>query len=292
MHLGSLLSERLENLIGRVQTEDHAREIALTCSLSLERARLLLDTYCNEARVGLALVAPSLQPGMRVLEVGSGIGLLASVVAEEIDFVGIEPGASGFGFMPTLAKIVTRVSLSNRPFAPLPIGVAELDPEKHGTYDFIYSVNVLEHVLSLDEAISALARVLVRGGSMVHLCPNYAVPYEPHLAIPLIPGFPQLTRHLFPSRVKLYPGLWEELSFVTAGRLQRLAGHHGLKVDFDQGVMGAMVRRILEDPILARRQGKVVSTAAKIIRKSGALALIDRIPARFATPMVSRMSKQ
>jgi 2-polyprenyl-3-methyl-5-hydroxy-6-metoxy-1,4-benzoquinol methylase len=283
---------RLETLIAKIAAADHSAMLSERCNLPVDYVRLLLDTYCNEARVGLGLIEPSLEPGLRVLEVGSGIGLLASTLAAEgVDIVGVEPGAAGFGFMPALASIVSAHAGSPPPFAALPIGVAELDPDTHGRFDLIYSVNVLEHLMELDAAVAAMSRVLAPGGAMVHMCPNYAAPYEPHFTMPLIPGAPRLTKYLFPKRVRLYPGLWEELNFITAGRLRRLARRNALQISFDRGTTGEMVRRILTDPILARRQGRLVRLAATIVRASGALAIVDRIPPSLATPMTARLSR-
>jgi 2-polyprenyl-3-methyl-5-hydroxy-6-metoxy-1,4-benzoquinol methylase len=288
----AMLSERLAAVIGRITVDKNADAIARSCGLRPEQVRLLLATYCNEARVGLQLIAPSLHPGLRVLEVGTGVGLLASLLSErEVDIVGIEPGNAGFGFMPALASLVTTTLAAGKPFAALPIGVAELDPTKHGVFDLIYSVNVVEHLRELEIAMAAMSRVLSPGGMMVHMCPNYTVPYEPHLLMPLIPWAPRLTARLFPARVQKYPGLWDDLNFVTTGRLRRLAAQNGLAINFDKGVMGAMMRRVLTDPVLAERQGPLVRGISSVMQRCGALTLIDQLPAALATPMIARLTK-
>ena len=288
----SVLAGQLNDLIARLAREDHVSKLARTCNLPVDRIRLLLDTYCNEARVGLALIEPNLRVGMRVLEVGSGIGLLGSILAQnDIDVVGIEPGAAGFGFMPELAAIIASDMKRQKSFVALPIGVAQLDEAVHGRFDFIFSINVLEHLRELDEAVAAMSRVLAPDGNMVHMCPNYAVPYEPHLTIPLIPGFPRLTKHLFPARVRHYPGLWEDLNFITASRLRRLGKKNQLTVTFDPSVMGAMVRRLLTDHIFAERQSRLIRAASNIVLMIGGLAIIDRIPPELASPMVARFRK-
>ena len=38
------------------------------------------------------------------------------------------------------------------------------------------------------------------GGAMIHMCPNYFVPYEPHFGIPLIPFAPRATQRFFRAR--------------------------------------------------------------------------------------------
>jgi 2-polyprenyl-3-methyl-5-hydroxy-6-metoxy-1,4-benzoquinol methylase len=290
--LEATLFARLEHLISTIAVEAHADELAHICNLKTDYARLLLDTYCNEARVGLRLIAPVLRPGQRLLEIGSGIGLLARTISGQgYDITGVEPGTSGFGFMPTLSAIVARCMPTEKPFQPLDLLASQLDPDIHGAFDLIYSVNVVEHIVDLDASIAAMARVLAPGGTMVHMCPNYTVPYEPHLAIPLLPFVPSATKHLFLAKTRLYPGLWEGLNFVTAGRLRKLAGQNGLSIHFDKGIMGMMIRRILQDPVFSSRQGRAVSLMAKVIDSLGALRLIDHLPPDLATPMVSRFTK-
>jgi 2-polyprenyl-3-methyl-5-hydroxy-6-metoxy-1,4-benzoquinol methylase len=284
---------RLDEVIVRARDTRNVASIARQCDLPEGHVALLLETYCNEARFGLALVAPSLRPGQRVLEIGTGIGLLAGVLADiGVEITGIEPGAAGFGFMPALAAVVTESLNSQRPFQPSDIGATTLDPSVHGQFDLIYSMNVLEHLLQLDASMAAMTGVLKPGGTMFHMCPNYTVPYEPHFAIPLVPFAPRLTRFVFPQRLRQLPGVWDELNFVTAGRLRRIAKKSGLRVAFEPGVTGAIVRRILTDPLLAARQGPGLRAFAAIVNRSGLLAVIDRVPARLATPMIARFTRR
>ena len=90
---------------------------------------------------------------------------------------------------------------------------------------------------------------------MVHLCPNYTLPFEPHFGIPLIPFFPRATACLYPQTIKKLPGIWEELNFITAGRTKRLASAGGLTVSFDQGILAAAMRRFDRDQLFRERQG-------------------------------------
>ena len=80
--------------------------------------------------------------------------------------------------------------------------------------------------------------VLAPAGSMVHTCPNYHVPYEPHFGIPLVPGVPSATRFVLPGRIAS-SGLWRSLNFVTSTGLRRTARRAGLTVEFEPGEDGA-----------------------------------------------------
>jgi SAM-dependent methyltransferase len=288
-----LLTARLEALIARTVGHSSIDDVAARCGLSPERARHLVATYCNEARVGLRLIAPLLAPGSRVLEVGSGIGLVSTLLANEgYGMVAIEPGASssGFGFMPHIASVVREVGDGDRAFL-LDMSVVDLDPGRHGRFDLVFSINVLEHIPDLEGTFSAMASVLEPRGQMVHLCPNYTVPYEPHFNIPLIPGAPRTTRFLFPSVVRKYPGVWDELNFITARRVRQLAARNGLTATFDKGVMGAFFRRLDTDELYRERQGPVAVAVHRCVSALGLLKFIDRVPASCASPMIFRLSR-
>jgi 2-polyprenyl-3-methyl-5-hydroxy-6-metoxy-1,4-benzoquinol methylase len=281
---------RLAEFIERVVTHDLASHAAACCSMPYEEAQFLLRIYANEAFAGLRLIAPLLTSGTRVLEVGSGIGVLSAFLAEAgSEIVGIEPGAIGFGFMSEMAAAIrARVDLPSA-FKPLPIGAGDLTTAKHGLFDLIYSVNVVEHINDLDEAFRAMAGVLGEAGVMVHHCPNYALPYEPHFGIPLVPVFPRATRYVFPHLMTKYPGLWDSFNFVTAGRIRRIARRISLDVTFDRHVMGDAVRRLQQDPIYRDRQRTTLVRGVSAFSAMGGLRLIDAIPPGLASPMIMRL---
>lgn len=264
--------------------------VAQGCGLGPEEATQLLATYANEAGVGLELVVPLLRPGMRVLEVGCGIGLLASFLRQSgVDITGLEPGASGFGFMPEIGSAILRHLPDTLRAEWLGIGAGQLDPARHGQFDLIYSTNVLEHIPDLAGAFRGMASVLAPGGTMVHLCPNYAVPYEPHFGIPLVPFLPRATAFLYRETIKKLPGIWEELNFITASRVKRLARTNRLSISFDRGVLAAAMRRFDQDPLFRERQGGLAGKVQSTARALGLLGLLEKLPAGLASPMIMRL---
>lgn len=266
-------------------------QAGMSVGYSRTEAEKLLATYVNEARVGFDLVAPLIRPSMRILEVGCGIGALARFLLDQgFDVVAIEPGSSGFGFMPAIGRAILDFSPA-REERWLAIGAEALRPELHGTFDLIYSVNVLEHIPDLDGSLRGMAGVLRSGGRMVHLCPNYFVPYEPHFGIPLLPVRPGLTRHLFPATLNRFPGLWEELNFITGPRLSSLARRNGLAVTFDHGVLSKHLGRFESDPVFKARQGILARSLSTMIRTFGLKHILDVIPGAYLTPMVARMER-
>jgi SAM-dependent methyltransferase len=230
---------------------------------------------------------------MRLLEIGSGSGLLAGFLREQgFDIVGLEPGAGpGFKHMQTMFEIV-KANLKHAPeFELTRASITELSPDKHGAFDLIFSVNVLEHIPPIEEGFAAMARVLAPAGQMIHICPNYTVPYEPHFSIPLVPRLPGLSKLLFLSKVKeaALPGIWEDLNWITVGRARRYARDNGLTIQFEKGSVGEAMRRIQVDPIFASRHGPVLKFASKALDRIGLLDLIDKLPPSLISPMTFRM---
>lgn len=253
----------------------------------------LIDTYCGEARAGLALIENDLAPGLRLLEIGSGSGLLAGFLSQQgFDIVGLEPGAGpGFSHMRRMFDIVKAHLQSD--FDLTRASVTELSPDKHGQFDLIFSVNVLEHIPPIAEGFRAMASVLAPTGKMLHTCPNYSVPYEPHFAIPLVPGSPALSKAIFlkPEMEERLPGIWEDLNWISVGLVRKFARDNGLVVTFEKGAMADALRRLSRDEVFASRHGLFLQNVSAVMDKLGLLSLIELLPASVITPMTFRMTK-
>jgi SAM-dependent methyltransferase len=163
----------------------------------------------------------------------------------------------------------------------LTLPVEDITAEVAGTFDLVFSNNVLEHVDDVDRTMGALSEVLRPSGVMVHNCPNYHVPYEPHFGVPLLPGWPAETARLLPASVTS-TGLWRSLNFVTARQVRRVAARHGATVDFERGVLADAFDRFGE-PEFARRH-RVLARLAGPLR--AITPLVRRIPPSLATPMI------
>ncbi len=244
----------------------------------------------SEAELALALLR-SLGPlaaDLRLLEVGAGAGVVAGVLhAAGARLVAIEPLIGGFDLF-----AVVRDELTERwPAAAAPIdrrAAVELDPARDGRFDVIFSVNVLEHVRPLHASLDALAAVLAPGGRMLHTCPNYRVPYEPHFAMPLVPLRPALTARL--RRDLAADPLWQSLNFITAADVTGFAERAGLELAFRPGVLTGAIDRLAGDPAFARRQGWAGRSAAALGR-AGLLGWLRALPPSWLTPMVFELRR-
>jgi SAM-dependent methyltransferase len=124
-----------------------------------EQARLaLLNRLTNGPFVKFLQV----RPGMRVLEVGSGLGLLAAEVAqatERVEVVGLERSSE---------QIAAAV---NSPFVRFVLGDAHKLPFEDASFDLVYCRYLLEHVADPAKVLAEMRRV-ARPGSRVAAMEN------------------------------------------------------------------------------------------------------------------------
>ncbi|MBK7074853.1 MAG: class I SAM-dependent methyltransferase [Myxococcales bacterium] len=260
-----------------------AAAVAARADLPVAAVQARLADIAGEARLALGHLARprlALAAGQRVLEVGAGTGALSTILARAgLAVTALEPIVAGFD----LFDHVHAALRARHPDAP-PLDRREaraLDPARDGRFDRIVSINVLEHCRPLGPTLDALAAVLAPGGRMLHACPNYRVPYEPHLGAWLVPGRPAWTARLRPRLAD--DAIWRTLNFITAGDLRRSARRHGLELTLEPGVLGEAIARIGEDPAFARRQGGV-ARVAQLVERTG---LAAALPAAWVTPMVA-----
>lgn len=252
---------------------------------SKEKASDYIKTIQAEARMGLNLISSSLLKSHRVLEVGSGMGLLAGYLNSiGINITALEPGLGGFSVSTALADAVAG-SPEFKTLKRLNVSAEELSQKDYEEFDFIYSVNVLEHIPELEKAMQGMRNVLTKQGKMMHTCPNYTVPYEPHFGIPLIPFFPRLTPFIY-SQCK-NSELWDSFNFITASQIERICSRNSMNIRFDASVLHRSFLRLEEDPeFLKRQSNSLVGTIFKILKSTGLINITRFIPAKLATPMV------
>jgi 2-polyprenyl-3-methyl-5-hydroxy-6-metoxy-1,4-benzoquinol methylase len=273
-HVALLISERV------------VKRVAERTGGDMEATAALLNTYAAECKYGHHLITKQLPPGCRILEVGAGIGMLSSYLQMlGHDITALEPCAAGFDFF-AIQEVVSEETKTDVPF--LHVRAEELTPLQHGVFQFIFSVNVLEHIPDLAGALAGMVSVLAPGGRMWHTCPNYVLPYEPHFGLPLIPMFPRATSILLPRRISSGE-VWRSLNFITYFGLKRLARANGLTTTFRTGTMAEALRRLDSDREFAARQSGLPSLIYRILSAVGGVSAIEALPAAVSTPMMVAM---
>lgn len=278
------LAERLADYLEKLRQPELVEFANSRSGVERRRAQLTIRDYIGEVPIGLDLVTRVPILGRRVLEVGAGIGALSVFLHRiGVDVTALEPGANGFDANAKLGEAL-RVWVGAADLKVLDLEVGQLEPARHGTFDVVFSTNVLEHIPDLDDAFRAMASVLSPQGVMLHLCPNYGVPYEPHFGIPLIPGAPRRTEVL--ARGLAQNTVWRSLNFVTTGAIRRYAAKWGLEVRFEGGLMARAFTRLEGDETYRDRHPPYVRAFSRILRGTGLLRLVAALPPALATPML------
>lgn len=127
-------------------------------------ARRIMRAWNNGKRI-CSQVAPLLQPGSRVLEVGAGIGCTVKVF-EKAGFAaqGIDPGGEFLKF--SRDKLHTDVEIRNL-----------YDLPQESQFDAVLLIHVIEHLRSPKQALRHIAGLIKPGGMFYVECPNLQAPF-------------------------------------------------------------------------------------------------------------------
>jgi 2-polyprenyl-3-methyl-5-hydroxy-6-metoxy-1,4-benzoquinol methylase len=259
--------------------------------LSIEDARNKVLHSVEEAIHTFELIDQPDLKSKRILEAGAGLGVLACYLnARGYHVCVLEPGENGFEENRNAAQFLRTEFKANYPI--FDCAIEDLSVEQHGYFDLIVSNNVLEHVACPISALESLGKVLdSRGGAMVHNCPNYAVPYEPHYRILLVPFFPKLTRYFLPAAV-LGDACWQSLNFISHQTVIRAAKQMNFEVAFKRGLMHEALERLEKDPLFAERQSGLPKRIHHFLEKWGLLEAVKYLPYQLSTPMVFTMRRR
>lgn len=250
-----------------------------------------LETYANESKITLQLIENYLKADERMLEVGAGLCLTSLFLKSRgYRIVALEPVMGGFDIFEQLQKAVLD-HYANIELEVLDRPAQELSAESNGHFQFIFSNNVIEHIPLWRNALLAMLSVLDQNGVMVHTCPNYTIPYEPHFGIPVLRRFPKLSSRLFAKRIALQPGVWKSLNFLTYRQVVTFFEDKDVSVSFVDELLFQALRRLETDPLFrARHQGPLVRIY-QLLKASRLLQLIRKLPPSWTTPMVFSVHK-
>ena len=285
------LTERLDQFLDALPFEHIAEEVAQSSQHNVETIAAMLDTYANESRISVGLIADRLKPSLQILEVGAGLCFTSLFLkAEGYQITALEPAIGCFGMFEQLKNAVLKHHAALQ-LEVITVPAQQLNRKQHGRFDLIFSNNVIEHIPDWQAALTAMTSVLSRQGNMVHACPNYSVPYEPHYGVPIFRRLPGLSRLLFLSS-RCDTEIWNSLNFITCKNIRNYCNSYGLICCFKKELLYNALKRIDDDPLFKQRHQGLIAGIATFVMRSGLEQLIRHSPPAMATPMIVKISRQ
>jgi hypothetical protein len=256
-----------------------------------------LETYMAEADAFFAIVQDDLShldPGTRIIEIGSGIGLLSLFIAAKgFKVASVEPQSNGFGRMHDMRELVMSSWVGPIPHIEW---LEDLPHAEEGhEYGYALAINVLEHVPDWAALTRSVVNLLGFQGKFRAIFPNYLWPYEPHFNMPTMFN-KRLTENLFRRRISSSEmdsplAFWRDLSWLTGTKLRREFQGNDVTVDFKRQAFMSYLERLSGDPIFLKRKGikqtprlEFVSSLAQIVFRPVPSLFLPILDCTFTKP--------
>ncbi len=160
------------------------------------------------------------------------------------------------------------------------------DCEFNHKFDFIFSINVMEHLQNPYAVLLQMVSTLKNGGTYRFFCPNYDFPYEPHFgkwifsrkndAFHLKPVFATEARiDLIDSK-----GLYLSINFITRRKINSYLRKHNLYFQSNRNAFYEVLVRSLADSGLQERHRSLHKTVL-LMKRIGLLGLAKLFPSNF-----------
>ena len=249
----------------------------------------LFLTYQNEALAARRLLHPNLlelRSGSEILEIGGGIVALAiQLTSEGFSVTSVEPVGEGFTGISSIMQIFLDIAKEEG----LELNLIQAPIEECsflGDFDFIFSINVMEHLNNPYSVLLQMEDALKPGGIYRFFCPNYDFPYEPHFgkwifarknqAFYLEPNFVSV------PRVDLIDsfGLYQSINYLTLRKLCSFSTDNNLSFKVNKNAFYEILIRSIADSGLQDRH-KSLYKAVLLLEKLGLLHLAKYFPPSF-----------
>jgi SAM-dependent methyltransferase len=221
-----------------------------------------------------------------ILEVGGGIlALSVQLASEGFQVTTVEPVGEGFTGISYIMEIFLEISRHenlNTELIRSPIEISEFKRD----FDFIFSINVMEHLKNPYSVLIQLIGNLRKGGSCRMFCPNYDFPYEPHFQ-----KWMYLRKngafHLPLSRARTnmieiseWPGVHGSLNFITLRKLEDFLWQHNIRYLVHKCALRNIVMRGVFDQELRNRH-QLLANVIRVLHKLKITGIIYLLPMRF-----------
>ncbi len=252
-------------------------------------------TAVNQAKFGLSRIMPVLgRPtgsDFQVLEVGAGSMLLSAYLASVgLRVTALEPLTPDFSWFQALqTEVLAYCSREGIKFERVESMAEEYVTP--GRYDLIFTIHVLEHMRDPLHALENMYQSLKEPGVLLAVCPNYDVPFEPHLGIFLVGLSKSLNSRLYARRVAAKSKVWDGLYFIRYSRLRRYLDEKRIRYSFNRCMVRDMFQQLGKDEFLYARMPSFVRWSYRILQSAGVINFLSLLPLRMQTPMELLVTK-
>jgi SAM-dependent methyltransferase len=249
----------------------------------------------NQAKFGLSRILPVLERAgrndCRVLEVGAGPMLLSAYLASKgFRVTALEPLTPDFDWFGALqADVLAYCARESVTFERVET-IAE-EYVKPAEYDFVFTIHVLEHMQDPLRAVGNMYQSLKTPGFLLAVCPNYDVPFEPHLGIFLVGRSKALNARLYARSIAAKPKIWDGLSLIRYSQLRRYLDDQRIRYAFNRCMLRDMFLLLGRDRSLYARMPTVVRWGYRALDLIGGIKLLSWLPLRMQTPMELLITK-
>jgi SAM-dependent methyltransferase len=261
----------------------------------------LFDIYAEEAAFGRRYIASdlgSLPLGAKILEVGAGSLLLScQLIREGFQVTALEPIGIGFSHFEQMRQIVL-ARAATLECLPKTLNINAEALTESDLFDYVFSINVMEHVEDISLVIARIAKSLKPGASYRFTCPNYLFPYDPHFNIPTLIS-KRFTEKILGGKIfgskKVFDsaGTWKSLNWINVVQIRKIVQLlPGLKVTFNRCLFVATIERIASDAHFASRRSSIIRIIFLLLLKSQLYRLLRFIPAALQPIIDCKLQKK
>lgn len=252
-------------------------------------------TALNQAKFGLSRILPVLSrlagDNFRVLEVGAGSMLLSAYLASKgLNITALEPLTPDFSWFETLQMEVLAFCAREGVTFERVSSIAE-EYVTPGRYDVIFTIHVLEHMRDPLRALENMYQSLKQPGFLLAVCPNYDVPFEPHLGIFLVGRSKSLNARFYTHRIAAQSKVWDGLFFVRYSRLRQYLDQKRIRYAFNRNMVRDMFQQLGKDQFFYARMPPFIRWSHRILKAAGVIELLHFLPLRMQTPMELLVTK-
>jgi 2-polyprenyl-3-methyl-5-hydroxy-6-metoxy-1,4-benzoquinol methylase len=161
-----------------------------------EEDKYLADSYYENAKADAIFAFQSIKNYLsynaKILEIGGGLHFLSNYLSYKgYQLTSLEPG--GFSdYMDIMRKNLLNINFNKKNFIINTTLENYSDNYSKEKFDFIFSINVLEHTKNIRIHLEKTSNILSNKGIILIRCPNYSFCFDGHFYkffIPFFPGF-------------------------------------------------------------------------------------------------------